>query len=57
MIKSATDASPMTSETLPYPCLLRYANNGYAQTIFDHVWDVLPEEMIDIVETFDDVCE
>lgn len=29
MIKSATDASPMTSETLPYPCLLRYANNGY----------------------------
>ena len=27
------------------------------QTIFDQVWDVLPEEMIDIVETFDDVCE
>ena len=20
---------PMTSETLPYPCLLRYASNGY----------------------------
>lgn len=27
------------------------------QTIFDQVWDVLPEEMIDIIETFDDVCE
>lgn len=27
------------------------------QTIFDQVWDVLPNEMIDIVETFDDVCE
>ena len=27
------------------------------QTIFDQVWDVLPEEMIDITETFDDVCE
>ncbi len=26
MIKSATNTSPMTSETLPYPCLLRYAN-------------------------------
>lgn len=23
----------------------------------DQVWDVLPEEIIDIVETFDDVCE
>ena len=27
------------------------------QTVFDQVWDVLPEEIIDIVETFDDVCE
>lgn len=27
------------------------------QIIFDQVWDVLPEEMIDIIETFDDVCE
>ena len=27
------------------------------QTIFDQVWNVLPEEMIDITETFDDVCE
>ena len=29
MIKSATNTSSMTSETLPYPCLLRYANYGY----------------------------
>lgn len=29
MIKSTTNTSPMTSETLPYPCLLRYANYGY----------------------------
>lgn len=28
MIKSATNTSPMASETLPYPCLLRYANYG-----------------------------
>lgn len=28
-----------------------------SQTVFDQVWDVLPEEIIDIVETFDDVCE
>ena len=29
MIKSATNTSPITSETLPYPCLLRYACHGY----------------------------
>lgn len=27
------------------------------QTIFDQVWDVLDNEMIDIVENFDEVCE
>lgn len=37
---------------------IAYAYYGkMPQTIFDQVWDVLPEEMIDIVETFDDVCE
>lgn len=37
---------------------IAYAHYGkMPQTIFDQVWDVLPEEMIDIVETFDDVCE
>lgn len=27
------------------------------QTIFDRVWDCLYNDMIDIVETFDDFCE
>ena len=28
-IEGVKITSPMTSETLPYPCLLRYASHGY----------------------------
>ena len=37
---------------------IAYAYYGkMPQTIFDQVWDVLDNEIIDIVENFDEVCE